>query len=538
MGKYNVCIGLAVVAVFGMSKVDASQSLHFDPSRITAANVMVKDQTQNLTIQTKPMDHIVGFLLNIETISKPDVISFSDIKLTLSSEAWIIENRTPRPINKFTGRYNGNKIGVFELPETLPAYSKARLAFPTHSISNVELDNQLSMFSPNIRLKGGSIDCSLTSETCYNFANDNERRIYETALSNMHDSFNRKSFTLALQDFYAQCKGFSECDAWQDTQLNQGMRNWIGMGMYGHSLEMKVMRNYYRGEGMGGGWGGNTRFVKSEASGWASYWQSYLNPDDPSYRNLSSNTYDTIFHEVAHAYGFSHDSGMTYGFAEQWAYHYSPNTLTQFELENISAPKLPDIYVDKKLSPNGNLELTFYHTNKQVNEFSLRLVSTEAFSYTSEINAEKSQLSLRFDQLPNGPIYFSAVNSDNDYMATFVQGRSDLSISPSFVVNDKRFTILADELLGKQENAWGIRKYCEQPNQLLATKVEYQQFWQYLHENDMFFYLDKTRYLSRDEPTAYMIWLVDLQPDQMHASWYGMQSFLGDNTGLICVEPL
>ncbi|WP_157097640.1 hypothetical protein [Photobacterium sp. J15] len=505
----------------------------------------IKDVQHRIKVTSQNLEEIDVQVSQVQNLAAGDVFQFDDIELVDEGLAWSIYNRTPQTINSLAVRQGEKQqLALLKLFQALPAYSKAKLSSSTHTLSKLNFEEQLKLFAPKVQIAGFDADCSDQSKTCYNAPDDAQRIIYETVLINMRNAFNRKSFSQFADNFFADaanCTKYSGCSSYGDPLLSYSTKNLLTMGMSEHQLGMKVMRNKYAAEGMGGGSSPDINLPVASSGGWASYWESYITPTSANYRPYSVATYNTIFHEVAHAYGFNHDSGMTYGFADAWAKTYVQANLTQAQRENRNVLELPSVLVDSKVIGKGKVRLSYYRpVSKAVsNQVELQIISGQAMGVQIAYNSNQpgSTVDVTFNPIPKAPVYIRSVADNGDYISTLQLKASDMVESPSYTFGGKKYTILEDELLDSEANGWAIRKLCDQSNQELAEKADYQKLWDYMSSNDLLAGLTKGKFLSRDEPSGYLIWMLEFKADQMVSSKYRMVDSLGADKGLVCVEP-
>ncbi len=506
----------------------------------------VKDAKFEVSLTPKNLQNINVQLSALQALATENVFEFGDISFEQVGQTWLIKNRTPQGVSSLAIRYGDNKtLATLELDQALPAYTQGTLSFSTHTLTKLVFEDQLILFHPKVQIAGFNADCSDKTKTCYGDPDANQREIYEVNLINMHNAFNHVSFNDYLEQYFLDadnCKNYSACSNYTDLLLNYGVKNILAMGLEGHQLGMKVMRNVYAAEGMGGGSSPNIEQVTASSGGWASYWESYIDSTSTSYRPFSAATYNTVFHEVGHAYGFSHDSGMTYGFADAWGGTYVQQYLTQIERERRNQLELPEVLVDSTTVAKGQLRLSLYrpYTKPTSDKVKFRFISAQPLNIVASVptgNAVES-LDVTFQTIPKVPVYIRTVTSEGKYLSTLKLKGSDIVKSTSYLVDGKKFTILDDELLNTQANGWAIRSLCDQPNQTLATKNEYQKLWDYMKSNALLETLKHKYFLSSDEPSGYVIWLMGFESEQMTSSWYGMTNAMGEDKGLVCVAPM
>ncbi len=525
---------------------DGKSSVSLPISLAITANIELNNYNnlQQVIVKTKmnipQSKELFGYITEQEKFHKTDIVRFNNIEFINENGQWYIINHTFMPIENLSVTYKDNEGPVLlTLDVTVSPYTKAKINFSNVDIENIQYNDETIMFNPNLDLGGQKNICSDKTQTCYNSPKIGpERDTFERTLGYIHDSFNKVSFVSAIEDFFKNsCNTYGPCVNYTEENpkgISYGYRNYLSMGLEGHNLSMRVMRNIYAAEGMGGGSSADISNATSHGGGWASIWEKYVNINHSAYRILPMNT---LFHEIAHAYSFNHESGMTYGFADYMADTYIP----QQNIDNSVTPSLhsPDLLVDAIIKNNNKIDFTFYAKNKQskLSNVNLRVSSNKNISFTTktlDIN-NKNKLSIEFNKVPENPVYVQAWDNDSTYVTTLKFEPYDLVKSPTYNIGNKSFTILSQELLKEHDNGWSIRNSCLRPNTHLATKAEYQELYDYLHINNQLGQLAFTHYLSSDEPSGYVIWLITFNQDSMGSEWYSMHNTLGRDKGLICV---
>ncbi|MFA0080191.1 hypothetical protein ACFFUO_03830 [Vibrio artabrorum] len=522
-----------------------------------------KSGSQDINVTASLMNRVDVELANIQSVPKPDIFQFSNIQLVQDGLNVIITNPTPQKVKRFVATLGDNKTAsIIELDNDLPAYSKGLLSSSTATLNKLKLIDQLHFFKPKVQMvgfkeNGQLIDCNIVipGKSCYGPPNEHERFLYEVILTNMHNAFNRYSFINTFKTYFAdpgEC-GKYDCKNYKDTKLSYAERNFLVYGIKDHALGMRVMRNKYSGAGMGGGGMPNLNESFSTAGGWGSVWQGSLDPNSPTYRGLTNANYNTVWHEGAHAYGFSHSSGMTYGFQAAWSFDsifgdswggsgnsFMDTKVTTQERENRSEIKLPSVIIkhDNISKYKVNLSFSYPYSESKPTTIMLNYLTSKEVNLKTNYKPGSDTVTLTFDKPLEAPVYIRAMAKGKDYMSTIVLDNKDIIPSTSYIVDGKKYSVLADELLDKTANGWDIRKTCTTQGGVLATKAEYQKLWDYLSDHNQLSELVKTQYLTKDEPASYQIWQVDFQPNEMDSRYISMKNPLGNENGLVCISDL
>ncbi|HIF9277602.1 TPA: putative Ig domain-containing protein [Photobacterium damselae] len=502
------------------------------------------DDEQQVIFSTKmklPQEFtLVGHVNKFEKLFESDYVNFNNIKFIHEDGQWYIINNTFMPLKYILITYGSDQTSsILTLSSVVNPYTRANISFSLQNIGDIKYQDQLLMFNPVIALGAQKDNCSDKTITCYNSPRIGpERETFERTLGHIHDSFNKISFVAAIEDFFKNnCKDYEPCLSYNNTNRNDlsyGYRNYLSMGLEGHKLSMRAMRNVYRAEGVGGGGHADISYAESQGSGWASIWENYVDVNESVYRILPIKT---LFHEIAHAYSFNHASGMTYGFADYMKSTYIP----QQEVDISSIPYLhsPDIIVNSVVENTNLVKFSFLSRDKSltISEVKLRVASNKPISFnvsTLDIK-NKNTLSINFKKLPENPVYIQVWDNKSTYVTTKKFTPYDLMKSLTYIVGNKTFVVLSPELLHEDYNGWKIRQECARPHTHLATKDEYQELYDYLYVNNQIGTLPFSYYLSSDEPSDYLIWQVEYNNDATKLNKYSMHNTLGKDNGLVCV---
>ncbi|HIF9501823.1 TPA: hypothetical protein ACX6SY_002056 [Photobacterium damselae] len=353
---------------------------------------------------------------------------FNDIVLTKNDKSILIENYTPFLLDDFYAKINEN-IYYIKLDKVLSGYSKAEYSTNIDILSITPLFGD-TMFQPVIIWgnEGDEVDSSkclpVDSDRCYAWPTEEQQKIYERILVNMHNSFNSKYFLPLLKESYDQfcADGKYGCAA----HGNKAHDNYLRMAIKGHQLKFSVL--YHESDhvlGVGGNWAnsGLDPMYTSEAisRGWASIWFGTISKDNDKFAPNSYDIYKTMFHEPAHGYNFDHESGMTYGFSEIYGRDFKNLHIPVSDVENISAKKTPDVILSKIGNQNGIISYeVLSKPDVDVFDINITVLNTQAISYEDRLYEYNGKVfyDIKFLKTPQTLTYIQLSSSNYDYMYT------------------------------------------------------------------------------------------------------------------------
>jgi len=415
--------GDGVLDVDDAYPLDDSESVEFAQEHYFDA---MQETQISMNIEAQELSTISADVIAVELFDKNNFPQFNldDLIFTQAEDGlWTFSNNSAEPVSQLLISYNEGQFSLLEFTQQVAAFSQVSFITPTHTLNNVVYQNQMKIFLPTLIFDGGSDLCydPFTDQTkvCYGNPNDNDRTIYEKHSVNMHNSFNMVAFDTFISDFYTEnCAEYTgECEV---TKLPLASENLLKMGAEKHNQGWRVMRHIYTGEGVGGGSSPNIVTYSSAGSGgWASIWEGYITPESGGYRGYGNATYKTGFHEVGHAFGFNHQSGMTYGMADAYPSFLNEN-VSEFEMEEMADKKVPQLFVAEQRNKDNKIQLNFYRLPDTSNSpVTIKLLSATEFSGRLALRSEQgNEVILFMDDQPTGTIYIRSANDDSKYYST------------------------------------------------------------------------------------------------------------------------
>lgn len=386
----------------------------------------VKQLNQKLYIAGNKLPRVDAHINNIIRVPLPNQFRFSDVRLLKRKRTWKINNSTPQSVSRLTATFGNDKAPVeITLDGVLPPYSEADISSPTHDLGDFILFDQLILFSPKVTLSGysemdGNKDCSRIIMLCYSQPLPSERVIYERVLSHFHNIYNTKSFALMMERYFSDqryCDLWSWCKGYTDNYLSYAKKSLLTLGIKEHNLRLWTLYNApSQLAGRGGGAMPSINNDKSSRGGWASLKSNYMHGvvNYPTVMKI-------VVHEVGHAYGFNHNTGMTYGlFDDTFSGYLRNHNFTSLTLPNVANLQLPAVIMQVDKASLKEADLTFYYPDSKPEYSSvyIELLSSSIFDVKIHHYQGEADAKLIFDSVPSAPIYIRAVTENGEYIST------------------------------------------------------------------------------------------------------------------------
>ena len=350
-----------------------------------------------------------------ESIVAGDTFTFTDIEFQLKSpNEWKIINRTPQPLDSLIVKLNDNELHRLKINDVIDGYSSADLYIPFDmDIYSIDNSNQFAFFLPIVSTGGYVEDCK--EDACLDDLNNDERQNYLAILSKFRESLNRRSYLELSKSFFDEhCDEYSDCVNYDSSNLDYSTNALIIEGMSKRTLYLKALRDNggLTVDGRGGGTGFHDVTSIDAESGWG---YASLNEENT---NPSPAVHNILMHEIGHAYGFMHDSGLTYGLAEEWGYHYVPDTWTEDQRKDISKLQLPAIASEIVEQGKGVFLLKLYNTISENENVDIEVICVEPVDYSIEETSAQNEFKLTIKSRIQAPIYIRSTSESSDYIST------------------------------------------------------------------------------------------------------------------------
>ncbi|EOA8958762.1 hypothetical protein ACIMS1_004438 [Vibrio harveyi] len=368
---------------------------------------------------------LTTYVESTKILEQKDFVGLGDIEVYTDNGNIIVKNETFQPIDKLLVKVNDTDSPyLLNLSEPIPKYSESILT-TNNKIKKVELIDNLTMFRPYVNLGGVKTDCSDKTKTCYNSAESgNERENFERTLSYINKLMNEVDFrSQTLTYIEDNCRSFYDCTKHYETEkdISYSQLQYLRLAHEDHSLQMEVMRNHYIAEGVGSGYYPSLDLMQSSSRGIASIWENYIDETRNEYRILPINT---LFHEIGHAYGFSHASGFSYGIPDKIAVSYVNDK--GYNKGITPSYTVPSIGVTLSLKSENKISLNLYDIASSLSEKSVNfnITSTQPLDYTINNTFGSNQVEIKFNKVSSSPVFIQ-IWGDGDQLISTLKYKPD-----------------------------------------------------------------------------------------------------------------
>ena len=158
----------------------------------------------------------------VSPIERPQILRLDAIDFEPTAQGWTIKNATSVPINSLPIYDENGDIRIIQLSETLPEYSQAQINTPyfdNKKIKRLTLANQKPYFINNFNYLTMDNPCAEKTGVCHDGPKDEaERNIYDIVINNIYNSYNRKSLSDTLFDFFE-----THCSVITDAKISKAV---------------------------------------------------------------------------------------------------------------------------------------------------------------------------------------------------------------------------------------------------------------------------------------------------------------------------
>lgn len=316
----------------------------------------------NLNPELTTLKELESSIFNIKPNETDTSFHFGSVYF----ENGAIINNTPTATDRVIISY-GYNMAMLLLNEVIPAFSQAEISLP-NGISNVLNVYQMRVFDIEHHVGSEADDeyilsqCPAAPLQCDRPALKNEQEVITTMLTNLHYVMNKRIFfdehNEQVKDSCFTVKEFAECKSYDtNNQMPYADMTLTAYTHQGHVLDWLVFSQAYNAEGWGSGYRPNINNYVDNSAGTVLLKDRYVNDTDghfPQY-GMRSIQFNTAAHEAGHASGFSHDSGMSYGFGDLVGRYFEANTTQEWREERRDMI-VPTIVLNAKY--HGDMSVT------------------------------------------------------------------------------------------------------------------------------------------------------------------------------------
>ncbi len=401
---------------------------------------MLQTSTQTLSMDTID-DVAVSVISHTETpLVKDERVRGSSIALKVENGVVTLENKSYREIRSLLGKYqddNGNDVLVkLNFDQNILPYSTTILSDFANAdyMSIVHTAGHFDM-----ELSFGGKDCDIntpTDKTIYCTPTTRNDEIYSTRAAQTTLS-EQQVYSVAMATYshlYNSVDGLNTMKAWVEGSTYKGVdytgsyqsaesytefeddkmaylnEKYFRVTMPNNHVKYSAMRFQYAAEGIGGGRSGNL-LGTSSGGHFASSWEGSI-----KYDNNRLSTYDTIHHEAMHGIGFSHSSGMTYG----WSHALKSAIKAFYTVGENPVVDVPKYVFETKHIEGGKLQITVHKTSDasedqiNIDLLSGTAVTNEQYHVEQGANDAHNQVTITLDDDLFTRFFIRVYGADSD----------------------------------------------------------------------------------------------------------------------------
>lgn len=385
---------------------------------------------------------------------KDERVRGSSVWLRVENGVLTLENKSYREIKSLLGKYK-DKAGKDVLVKL--DFNQNILPYSTNVLEHFENADVMEIVHTaghfDTELSFGGTDCDVhtdTNKTIYctptsgndeiysdnsgqNFNALSEHQVYSVAMATYSHLYNSvdglnamkawvEGTTYKTLDYTGSYQSSESYLEFEDDKLAYLNENYFRVTMPNNHVKYSSMRYKYAAEGMGGGRSGNL-LGTSSGGHFASAWEGSLNID-----KKGTNIYDTIHHEAMHGIGFSHASGMTYG----WSHAIKQVVDKIYTVGENPVVEVPKYVFETKVLGKAKIQLTIHKTSEATeDEVIIELLSGTAvmdnqYSVEQSDNDENNQVTIAMDNELFTRFFLRVYASDSDELMSTMITPSDM----------------------------------------------------------------------------------------------------------------
>ncbi|MGL5524794.1 MAG: Ig-like domain-containing protein [Aeromonas veronii] len=495
---------------------------------------------------------------------------FDDVVFFKRNGDWFVNNRTPFKIRSIVVIADVVNVVKLKFEGDIEPFTRNRIELSNDmsGFSSIRSGYQARSFLPEVKVKTTTspVDCSNITVMCRRYASSDELPYMLDIISNIHSAFNETRWLNQYNEMMSSncliASSFTDCAIATKLETTPDIlkykdRVFLQYGMEGHKLDWQVFGNVYEAEGWGSGSTPSINNKQSLSSGYTMQKDLYITPTSNQFNRRRTGVYRTGTHEIGHAFGFGHASGMSYGLGDVFEKYIIKKPSAW--LENRSYMPEPELFIHQT-STNNDLKVRFeiYQTSNADSSrpITIEMISMRPLTYvlSHDDNDNTDWVELSFKEFPIAPTLTN--NNVNVDMGTVLYTRVyDQSVSDGIysTVKINAYDFLKARETGFEfdssrtaaiflsdsyQNMTGqeIRRICYSKYGYLATEADYKRLWGDLKFQDLLSTLPVKRFLSITEPRAYYQYVVKLESDYSLTE-RRVTSKIGRGLGFVCLLP-
>ncbi|MGR5225093.1 putative Ig domain-containing protein, partial [Photobacterium damselae] len=420
-GKQKIEIGVSdkknKLTAYGIYNVDIKNLTS------TPETYQNKYSTYFSALMTLPkVSNIDAYVQDSVEINKPKILTMDDVKFDHINGYWYLTNNTFRPLKNISVNINNDsKPILLNFDEEVLPFTKVKFEMSEQNVNKITFVQQMVIYNPNFKF------LSQDRGKIYKVPAKEDVKYFGHLISLYHDRLNRKGVVDYFQTFD---RDFDECQRWEEcvrysksypNELSYALRTYLVLGSDGHHMELATLYNDPGVYGRGTGKMPNIRDTIDNTSGFLAIISGYA-------------ALSLFVHEGGHAYGYLHDSPVTYDISSWIGSNSDPvadRDGIKYVYDDIVELHAPDILVKPEYAVDKyelKLELFSKFDLDSAENISFRIFGPDKHTFTTQFDTDgrANTIVFKFNSTITSPVFIQLWDNDSIYLTTVKIDPADL----------------------------------------------------------------------------------------------------------------
>jgi len=407
-------------------------------------------QKHTFKLDSKTIPSIAIDIQSSKTIQAVDTTSMhaNDITLHYTNNTYILRNNSYKNIKNLIGQYTDEENITHLVKLTFDRILKSHTAYLLKDFihaNTMKIYQTSELFNQTVTFEGTLCNQNLdnSNQVKYCKPTPTEQKNYELLLSNLHYFYNTpdglKSF-LAWKNKknYRSINLTSTFQDFEEMQKSNLIHSFLKATLPNNQTKLKTAYNLEEHAGVGAGEEVSLLGIR-ENKGWAALQKKYIEFSPETILD-DTNVYTLFHHELMHARGFSHTSGMTIGFSNALG-----KVITQlYPYDTIPVFDVPKYVFEVHFEKNKQMHLTLYHTSPDYSDkLTVELLSVEEMSTKLVSSNGDGQIIIETKREPSMRFFLRLYGEESTQIMSKLIYPSQFSKFLEKTKTDKKYSIIS-----------------------------------------------------------------------------------------------